>query len=136
MIRRIIRTDDDRRRAQNDIARLPIERGIAFDLSVDERRPMVTSEQIQCVMALCGDLARQVDLPGGGRTDKEGWYRFLLALMRGETMVRDGDVVVILGSGGLSKATRSEASDLIEFISAWGASKGVRFSAPKWRETA
>lgn len=89
-----------------------------------------TSAQRALLFALCGDIARQLPFPAGGRAKAEDWKSFLVGLHRGETMVRDGDVVVIVG-GSTSGATRSEMSDVIGFVEAWGATRGVKFSAPK-----
>jgi hypothetical protein len=88
-----------------------------------------TPEQVRKVMAMCADIAEQCPFPGppGFVADAEAWYRFLIGLMRGEAMARQGQVIVIIGRG-LSGATKSEASALIEFITAYGIDHGVRFT--------
>lgn len=90
----------------------------------------ISDGQRRRLFALCGEIAEQLPFPGGGRADGEAWKELLVGLARGERMVRQGDVVVIVG-GSVSGATRSEASDLIAFVEAYGAERGVRFKEPE-----
>ena len=104
----------------------------AVDVTLAPHDERITDEQRRLLFALCGEIAEQVEFPGGGRADAYGWKDFLVGLARGERMVREGGVVVIVG-GSVSGATKSEASDLIAFVEAWGAQRGVRFTEPEGR---
>lgn len=107
-----------------DLGRFPL--GLAVRVSV--RQPDITDAQRKRLCAMTDDVAAQVEFPGGGYASGASWRRFLVALHRGEhRMERDGNVVVVV-NGSIAGATRQEASDLIAFISAWGAERGVVFS--------
>ena len=98
----------------------------AVDVTIAPHDERITDEQRRLLFALCGEIAGQVEFPGGGRGDAYAWKDFLVGLARGERIVREGEVVVVVG-GSISGATKSEASDLIAFVESWGAERGVRF---------
>lgn len=126
----VIRDDAARDRAIAAIRRVPADRARpAFDVRIEPHRERHSAEQRSLLFALCRDLARQLPFPGGGSANPTAWKDFLVGLYRGEQIVREGAVVVIVG-GSVSQATRREMSDLIEFVEAYGATRGVRFSAP------
>ena len=97
-----------------------------IDVTLAPHDERISDEQRALLFALCGEIAEQVDFPGGGRATAYGWKDFLVGLARGERIVREGEVVVVVG-GSISGATKSEASDLIAFVESWGAERGVRF---------
>jgi hypothetical protein len=125
-----VRNDVDRERAVRILRSLPLGEGRAYEVTLERREARMSDPQRRLLFALCADIAAQVDFPGGGRASAEAWKDLLTGLLRGQRMVREGEVVVVIG-GGLSGATRTEASDLIEFVQAWGAERGVRFAEPE-----
>lgn len=126
----VIRNDATRERALAAVRRIPFDAGRPlYDVRIEPHRERHSAEQRSLLFALCRDLARQLPFPGGGSANATAWKEFLVGLHRGERIVREGAVVVIVG-GSVSQATRREMSDLIEFIQAYGATRGVRFSAP------
>ena len=129
----VLRSAGDVRGAVDRIRALelgPGRRPVALTIAPHEER--ITDAQRGLLFALCGEIAQQVEFPGGGRADAEAWKDFLVGLARGERIAREGWVVVIVG-GSISGATKSEASDLIAFVEAWGAQRGVRFTEPEGR---
>jgi hypothetical protein len=89
--------------------------------------------------AMLGDIARQVEWAGAKR-DVEVWKRLLTAAWlraRGESV----QVLPALDGHGVdvvfrrtSELSRSECSELTEFIDAWAAGHGVDFSeARQWQ---
>lgn len=126
----VVRNALTRANAREAVNRLNPSERVAFRVTIEPHAEPCTREQRGLIFALCEEIAEQVEFPGGGRADSESWYRFLIGLHRGEQMVREGSVVVIVG-GGLSGATKTEASELAAFVEAWGAERGVRFRAPQ-----
>jgi hypothetical protein len=125
----IVHDDRSRRKALVHVASIPVENPAAprYYVEIGECESDRPS-QIRHVMGLCNDLSKQLAFPGTTLfADAEGWYRLLIGLMRGERFVREGQIVVMIGAG-LSSATRSEREDLIRFIEAYGAERGVRFT--------
>lgn len=98
-----------------------------------------SSPQNRLLHALIADIARQVEWAGAKR-DAEVWKRLLTASwsrVHGQHV----EVLPALDGHGVdlvpartSKLTRAECADLCEFITAWGADQGVRFTAPAWME--
>lgn len=86
--------------------------------------------------AALGDVAAQV--PWGGRKwDKDVWKRLMVASWcraRGELVTLlpalDGHGVDVVFRH-TSTLTKSECSDLVEYVIAWGAANGVKFTAPE-----
>lgn len=126
----VVRNALTRANAVDAVRRLNPSDRIAYRITIEERDEPCTREQRGLIFALCEEVAKAVPFPGGGRADGESWYRFLIGLHRGERMVREGQVVVVIG-GGLSGATKTEASELAAFVEAWGAERGVRFRSPQ-----
>lgn len=95
-----------------------------------------TSPQNRLLHALIADIAAQVDWAGAKR-DAEVWKRLLTAAwsrVHGQHV----EVLPALDGHGVdlvpartSKLTKAECADLCEFITAWGAEHGVRFTAPE-----
>ena len=123
----IVCSEQTRAAAMEAVRRLPVRAGLSYRMTLELIDAPHTNLQRIGVFSRCKEIAEQgVTFPGGGEADAKSWYRFLIGLHRALPMVREGQVVVILGAG-LSGATRSEASDLITFIEAYGTERGVTF---------
>lgn len=88
-----------------------------------------TLEQNAKLWAMLTDVARQVE-HAGRRYDTESWkVLFMHALGREMSFLPalDGQTFVPIGHRS-SDLSKSEMSELIEFIHAWGAEHGVVFS--------
>lgn len=97
-----------------------------------ERR---TSEQNDRMWALLTDISQQVEWPVDGKMQKlppEDWKHILSAGLKREQRVAQGidGGFVILGQR-TSKMTKRQLSDLMELISAFGASRDVVWTEPK-----
>lgn len=97
------------------------------------KQPKRTSKQNRLMWALLTDLSEQINWYGQKLT-KEEWKDVCTAAIKRQKVVPgiDGGFVV-LGSS-TSEMSRDEKAELIEFIQAFGAQQGVRFSAPEWME--
>lgn len=104
-----------------------------------EIRPEKRSDaQNRLLHALIADIAAQVEWAGAKR-DAEVWKRLLTAAwsrVHGQHV----EVLPALDGHGVdlvpartSKLSKAECADLCEFITAWGAEHGVRFTAPEGR---
>jgi len=124
-----VRSDADADRAAEAIrSARRLARGDPFEVRIAGRFERHSDGQRSLLFALCADIARQIEFPGGGRADARAWRDLLVGLHRGERIARQGEVVVIVG-GSTSGATRSEMAEIILFVESWGAERGVRFSA-------
>lgn len=91
--------------------------------------------------AMLSDISRQIQWAGKVR-DVDTWKRLLTAgwlRARGESV----EILPAIDGHGVDVVFRrtsnlsiKECAELIEYVYAWGAEQGVRFSAPEWRETA
>jgi hypothetical protein len=107
---------------------------LAAVLQVDQRYTLTvkpqtrTSEQNKRLWAMLTDISKQVDWYGRKLTP-EDWKHVLSASLKKQDAVPgiDGGFVVL----GLStsKMTKGEMADLQTLIEAFGAQKGVKFSA-------
>lgn len=86
--------------------------------------------------AMCADVARQIgwtDVFGRPiKMTEENWKRFFLAAWKRETLIvpnESGSGFYDLGVRS-SKLTKTDFMDLIEFVSAFGAERGVVFHDP------
>lgn len=98
-------------------------------------KPVTRSlEQNSRMWAMLTEVSRQVDWYGRKLTPEE-WKHVFSASLKKQDVVPglDGGFVVL----GLSTSQMSirEMSDLIELMSAFGAEKGVRFTAPEYAES-
>ena len=91
---------------------------------IDE--PTRTLEQNAALHGMIGDVAKQL-LWAGERLEPEDWKRLFAAAIWGQKVVPglEGGFVVL--NKRTSKMKVKEASDLIEFIAAWGSERGVKF---------
>jgi hypothetical protein len=118
-----IHGDDDRKRAVEWVAKAPPETVIEF------RRARRTTEQNDRMWAMLTDIAGQKTLHGNHYKPDQWKVIFMQALGHemGIAPTLDGSTWFPLGYSS-SKLTKSEMSDLMEFMSAWGAENGVTFN--------
>ena len=105
-----------------DLSRFPL--GLEIVVRVRERP--CHAGQIRALYAVCREISRALEFPGGGKASARTWKGFLVSLARGEEMTRDGNVVIV-HNASLRGASAREVSDLIAFAEAFGAERGVRF---------
>jgi hypothetical protein len=108
--------------------------GHVFDLTI---RPETRSTEANRRMwAMLGEVSEQV-LWHGKKLSPEDWKHVFSAALHKTAVVPnlEGTGFVVLGQS-TSQMTRAEMSELQTLIEAFGAEKGVRFSAPEWREIA
>ena len=108
-------------------------------ITVEARKQTRSLAENALLHALLTEISNQVDWAGAKR-DPEVWKRLLTAAWlraRGESV----ELLPALDGFGVdvvfrrtSELTRSECAELIEFIHAWAADKGVKFSAPEYAE--
>lgn len=80
--------------------------------------------------ALLGDISAQVDWYGRKLTPEEWKHVFTASLKKQDVVPGLDGGFVVLGQS-TSKMTVAEMADLQTLMEAFGAEKGVRFSAPK-----
>lgn len=109
--------------------------GEQFDIEV--REPKRTLDSNACMWATLADIARQVEWPhteGGewkiGLMDSDSWKAVLTAAFEQETKQAQGigGGTVMLGAR-TSQYSRRKMGELLEFVHAFGAEKGVKWSA-------
>ena len=106
--------------------------------------PVRKSEQNAKLHAMLGDIAKQCDFMGQ-KWDAEDWKRILVDAFarvmksQGTPLSQGGRIIPALDGDGfvqLGIQTRKfrvkEASEFIEYLHAFGAEKGVRWSAAEW----
>lgn len=91
--------------------------------------PTRSLEQNAALWAMLGDVASQV-VWHGRRLDAESWKHIFTSSLKRQDVVPnlDGTGFVVLGQS-TSKMTKSEMSDLLELIQAFGAQHNVHWSA-------
>lgn len=107
------------------------------DFDVEVREPKRTLDSNACMWATLADIARQVEWPhtkGGewkiGLMDTDSWKAVLTAAFEQETKQAQGigGGTVMLGAR-TSQYSRRKMGDLLEFVHAFGAERGVKWSA-------
>lgn len=106
--------------------------------------PTRSSETNAKMHAMLGDIAKQCEFMGQ-KWDIEDWKRILVDAFarvmksQGTPLNQGGRIIPALDGDGfvqLGIQTRKfrvkEASEFIEYLNAFGAEKGVRFSASEW----
>lgn len=105
---------------------------IAADGTIVEfREAQRTSDQNAKMWAMLTDIARQHE-HFGQRYEPDAWKILFLTALGKELRLApalDGKGVVSLGTSS-SKLSKSEMSDLLEFMTAWGAENGIVWSDP------
>lgn len=104
-------------------------------LTLEIRKATRSSEQNARMWAMLTEIARQVEWHGQKLT-AEDWKDMATAALKRQRVVPgiDGGFVVL--GQRTSKMTVGEMAELMEFLDAFGAEHGVRFSAPDYREAA
>ena len=104
-------------------------------LTLEIRKATRSSEQNARMWAMLTEIARQVEWHGQKLT-AEDWKDMATAALKRQRVVPgiDGGFVVL--GQRTSKMTVGEMAELMDFLEAFGAEHGVRFSAPDYREAA
>lgn len=103
---------------------------IAGRRMVVEVKPETRSlEQNARLWAMLSDIARQVDWYGRKLTPEEWKHVFTAALSKQDVVPGIDGGFVVLGKS-TSKMTKGEMNELQTLMEAFGAEKGVRFTAP------
>lgn len=114
-----------RDRALRWVATAPVGTRLEF------REPQRTLDQNAKLWAMLTDVARQHE-HFGQRYEPDAWKILFLTALGKELRLApalDGKGVVALGTSS-SKLSKSEMSDLFEFMLAWGAENGIVWSDP------
>jgi len=97
-----------------------------------EVKPETRSLQANARMwAMLADISKQVDWYGRKLTSEEWKHVFTASLAKQDVVPGIDGGFVVLGKS-TSKMTKGEMSELQELIHAFGAQKGVRFTAPEY----
>lgn len=121
----ILSTPEVRARAHHWINVAPEKTRVEF------REPQRTLDQNAKLWAMLTDVARQHE-HYGQRYEPDAWKILFLTALGKELRLApalDGKGVVALGTSS-SKLSKSEMSDLFEFMLAWGAENGIVWSDP------
>ena len=92
-----------------------------------------STEQNARMWALLTDVSRQVDWYGQKLTPDE-WKDVFSASLKKQKAVPGLDGGFVILGQRTSKMSIREMGELMELIEAFGAQKGVRFTAPEWME--
>jgi len=122
--------------AAYEVAMEQIEAG--NDIEIEVREPRRTLDANACMWATLGDIAAQVDWPHTDRAGRwvfgkmpaENWKAVLTAGFEQETRMAQGVAggMVMLGAR-TSQYSKRRMGEFIEFAHAFGAERGVRWSA-------
>lgn len=100
-----------------------------------EIRPEKRSDaQNRRLWAMLADIAAQVDWYGHKLTSEE-WKDVFSASLKRTKVVPGLDGGFVVCGQSTSKMTKAEMCELQELMEAFGAEKGVRFTAPEYMET-
>lgn len=102
-------------------------------LQIEIKQETRNSAQNARLWAMLSDISGQVEWYGRKLTP-ENWKHIFTAALKKQDVVPgiDGGFVVLGQS--TSKMTKAQFSELMELISAFGAERGVRFTAPEYAE--
>lgn len=125
-----------RRMALARLRDMPLpERGVVMSLTMARSRRSL--EQNAKLWAMLTDISRQVEWYGRHLTSTDWKHVFTAALSKQDVVPGIDGGFVVLGKSTSAMSSR-EMSDLIELMTAFGAERSVRFSAPEdghvWRE--
>ena len=121
----ILANDAIRSRALSWVGSAPLGTRLEF------REPQRSLSQNAKLWAMLTDIARQHE-HYGQRYEPDAWKILFLTALGKELRLApalDGKGVVALGTSS-SKLSKSEMSDLLEFMTAWGAENGIVWSDP------
>lgn len=100
-------------------------------LVIEVKEKTRSTEQNARMWALLTDVSRQVDWYGQKLTPDE-WKDVFSASLKKQKAVPGLDGGFVILGQRTSKMSIREMGELMELIEAFGADKGVRFSAPEW----
>lgn len=102
-------------------------------LVIEVKEKTRSTEQNARMWALLTDVSRQVDWYGQKLTAEE-WKDVFSASLKKQKAVPGLDGGFVILGQRTSKMSIREMGDLMTLIEAFGAERGVRFSAPEWME--
>lgn len=102
-------------------------------LVIEVKEKTRSTEQNARMWALLTEVSRQVDWYGQKLTAEE-WKDVFSASLKKQKVVPGLDGGFVILGQRTSKMSVREMADLMTLIEAFGAEKGVRFSAPEWME--
>lgn len=94
-------------------------------------QPTRTLEQNARMWAMLGDVSAQVDWYGQQLTSEE-WKDVFSAALKRQKVVPGLDGGFVVCGQRTSKMNKAEMSELMELMSAFGAERGVRWTAAEW----
>jgi len=102
-------------------------------MTVEVKEKTRSTEQNARMWALLTDVSRQVDWYGQKLTAEE-WKDVFSASLKKQKAVPGLDGGFVILGQRTSKMSIREMGELMELIEAFGAQKGVRFTAPEWMD--
>ena len=102
-------------------------------LVIEVKEKTRSNEQNARMWALLTEVSRQVDWYGQKLTPEE-WKDVFSASLKKQKAVPGLDGGFVILGQRTSKMSIREMGELMELIEAFGAQKGVRFTAPEWME--
>lgn len=104
-------------------------------LTLEIRKATRSTQQNARMWAMLDEISQQV-MWHGQKLTAEDWKDMATAALKRQRVVPgiDGGFVVL--GQRTSKMTVGEMAELMDFLEAFGAEHGVRFSAPEYREAA
>ena len=100
-------------------------------LQIEIKQETRNSAQNARLWAQLSDISRQVEWYGRKLSPEEFKHIFTAALKKQDVVPGIDGGFVVLGQS-TSKMTKAQFSELMELISAFGAERGVRFTAPEY----
>jgi hypothetical protein len=102
-------------------------------LVIEVKEKNRTTEQNSRMWAMLADVASQVDWYGQ-KLKPDEWKDVFSASLKKQKAVPGLDGGFVILGQKTSKMSIREMGELMDLMEAFGAEKGVRFSAPKWME--
>ena len=119
-----LRTEQDRARAIQILHKVDLTQGITWTMREEVR----SDAQNRRMWAMLRDVSKQVVWHGKKLSDEDWKHVFSASLKRQKAVPGLDGGFVVLGQS-TSKMTKAEMSELQTLMEAFGAEKGVRFSA-------
>lgn len=104
-----------------------------YGIEVEVRKARRSTEQNARMWAMLSDVSRQVDWYGQKLSAEEWKHVFSASLKRQKVVPGLDGGFVVLGQS-TSQMSKAELGELMDLIEAFGAQKGVRFTAPEYLE--
>ena len=100
-------------------------------LTLEVRQEKRSDAQNRRLWAMLADISAQVDWYGNKLSDEE-WKDVFTAALKRQKVVPGLDGGFVVCGQRTSRMTKAEMCELQELMEAFGAQKGVRFTAPEW----